>query len=176
MSLEKLFKDKSKFIPVEEDPTLSNLSSLQAYLNTLVSRNEITEEEKQEMRPKSARLGRAHGLPKIHKEFTNLPLFRPIVNTTGTVYYGVGKYLSKLLNPLTQNEYTLKDSFDAVSRIHQIPENLFEQGYQYVSFDVVSLFTNVPLKRTVNIILKRVYENKLVFTNLKKRTLKKTYT
>ena len=50
---------------------------------------------------------------------------------------------------------------------------MFENGYQYISFDVESLFTNVPIKRTVDIILKRIYEDKLVSTNLKKHTLKK---
>ena len=50
---------------------------------------------------------------------------------------------------------------------------MFENGYQYISFDVESLFTNVPIKRTVDLILKRIYTDKLVSTNLKKRTLKK---
>ena len=36
-----------------------------------------------------------------------------------------------------------------------------------------SLFTNVPLQRTINIILDRFYNNKLVATQLKKQTLKK---
>ena len=31
-------------------------------------------------------------------------------------------------------------------------------GYQMVSFDVVSLFTNVPLEETINIIIKRIYD------------------
>jgi len=46
-------------------------------------------------------------------------------------------------------------------------------GYKFVSFDVVSLFTNVPLKRTLDIILNRVYKDKLIQTTLKKSTLKK---
>ena len=40
-------------------------------------------------------------------------------------------------------------------------------------FDVASLLTNVPIKRTVDLISKRIYTDKLVSTNLKKRTLKK---
>ena len=39
--------------------------------------------------------------------------------------------------------------------------------------DVVSLFTNVPLNRTIKIILKRVCEEKLLETNLRRSTLKK---
>ena len=126
-----------------------------------------------EMRPKSARLGRAHGLPKIQKNYTNIPSFHHIVDTAGTAHYGLGKYLSNLLNLLTLNEYSLKDSLEATQRIHSIPTKLFVQGYRYVPFDVVSLFTNVSLKKTIEIILKRVYNDQLVQTKLKKRTLKK---
>ena len=45
-----------------------------------------------------------------------------------------------------------------------------------VSFDVVSLFTNVPLKRTINIIADRIYREKLIETKLRKHTLKKLIT
>ena len=48
-----------------------------------------------------------------------------------------------------------------------------ENGYQYILFDIESLFPNVPIKQTVDLILKRIYTDKLLSTNLKKRTLKK---
>ena len=114
-----------------------------------------------------------HELPKTHKAYANLPSFRPIIDTTSTPYYNIGKFLSSLLQPLTHNDYNLKDSFDAVKRIRSIPPELFDNGYQFVSFDVQSLFTNVPVKKTINIILDRVYNKKLINTNLKKRTMKK---
>ena len=100
------------------------------------------------MRPKNAKLAKAYLLPKSHKQFQHLPKFQPIIDTTGTTHYGVGKYLANLLNPLTTNEYTFRDSFDAAEKIRAIPKTLFDEGYVYVSFDVESLFTNVPLKRT----------------------------
>ena len=93
--------------------------------------------------------------------------------TTGTAHYNLSKFISKILNPLTQNEYSLSDSFQAVSDIQNIPQELFSEGYHLVSFDVVSLFTNVPLKRTIKIILDRVFEQNLISTTLSKRTLKK---
>ena len=116
------------------------------------------------LRPKAAHFGRAHGLPKVHKHYNDLPPFRPIIDTTGTQHYNVGKFLPKLLNPLAQNGYTLRDSFHAVSEIKSTPKELFSEGYRLVSFDVVSLFTNVPLTKTVKIILDRVLEEKLVTT------------
>ena len=172
-SVKSLFTNPSKFKKLGSDPTPSRLSSLQQYLNVLLKRGEISEQEYSFMRPKSAHFARAHGLPKIHKTYQTLPPFRPIVDTTNTTHYNVGKFLASLLNPLAQNEFTLSDSFEAVSNIQNIPQHLFNDGYQFVSFDVESLFTNVPLKRTVNIILNRIFTDKLLDTNLRKRTLKK---
>ena len=66
-------------------------------------------------------------------------------------------------------------SFDAVKRIKSIPPELFDDDYQFVSFHVQSLFSNVPVKKTINIILDRVYNKKSINTNLKKRTMKKLF-
>lgn len=81
--------------------------------------------------------------------------------------------MTQLLNPLTKNAYSLQDSFTAADKIKAIPQTLYDEGYKLISFDVVSLFTNVPLRKTVNVILDRVYKDKVIQTNLKKRTLKK---
>ena len=74
---------------------------------------------------------------------------------------------------LTENEFTVKDSFDAANEIQAIPSELVDEGYRFVSFDVTSLFTNVPLNRTIKIILKRIIEDKVIHTTLRKRTMKK---
>ena len=50
---------------------------------------------------------------------------------------------------------------------------LHKADYKSVSFDVESLFTSVPLKRTLSIIERRVYTEKLINTKLSKRELKK---
>ena len=172
--VEKLFQDKLKFKQILEDPTPSRLTSVQRYLKKLNKRGELTNDMYDKIRPKSAKLARAHGLPKIHKLFENIPSFRPIIDTTGTTHYSVGKYLSELLNPLTHNDYSLKDSFDAATRIRRIlPQVRENDDYMFISLDVASLFTNVPLKKTVNIILKRIYNEKQIPTSLSKRSLKK---
>ena len=77
------------------------------------------------------------------------------------------------MNPLTLNDFTLKDSLDATNKIQEIPKDLFDSGNKFVTLDVISLFTNVPLAKTINIILKRVYSEKLDTTNLTKRTMKR---
>jgi hypothetical protein len=155
-SISAMFADTTKFKLVNDlnsDICLTQLNTLQQYLRTIHNRGEIDDTTYKDIRPQSTRPARAHGLPKTHKHFDHLPSFRPIIDTTGTAYEFVAKYLSKLLYPLTFNEHKLKDSFDAVNRIHNISPTLFSEGYRFVSFDVTSLFTNIPLHKTVNIIL-----------------------
>ena len=67
----------------------------------------------------------------------------------------------------------VRDSFSAANKIREILKALFGEGYQFVSFDVESLFTSVPLNKAINIIVNRIYNNKLLNTNIKKHTMKK---
>ena len=60
-------------------------------------------DEKKATRPKFAQIARAQGLPKTHKPFEHLPKFRPIIDARNTPYHGISKFLSKLLNLLTEN-------------------------------------------------------------------------
>ena len=83
-------------------------------------------------------------------------------------HHHIEQYLSKIFQPLTINDYNIKDSLDAVNRINHILQKLF-----FVSFDVESIFKNVPLQTCLNVIIKRIYDNKLINTNIKKITTHK---
>ena len=41
-----------------------------------------------------------------------------------------------------------------------------------LAFDVVSLSTNVPLKETINIIIKRMYDKNEIKSNIQKQGMK----
>ena len=105
------------------------MKSLQSYHRNLVKINKITKTDFDMIRPKNAKPVRAHGLTKIHKEFSNIPKFRPIIDQTGTTQCLVEKSLASLLNLLTINEYSVKDLFDAANRIKGISQYLPENGY-----------------------------------------------
>ena len=73
-----------------------------------------------------------------------------------------------------KNDYSLKDTFDAAERIKKIHKELLRnEEYTLISLDVVSLFTNVSLRKIVNIVLDRVYNQKLIKTTLSRSVLKK---
>ena len=147
-------------------------TTLQNYLQNLCNRGEISKAEFDQIRPNNAKPARAHGLPKIYKTFTNIPKFRPIIDTTGSSHYLVGRYLAQLCS-LTNNEFTLRDSFKAVNSIQYIPSSLFVNGYKYVSFNVESLFTNVPIKKTISVILTQIYNDHAISTHPKSHSHKK---
>jgi len=92
------------------------------------------------MRPAGSRPPRLYGLPKIHKE--GVPL-RLIVSNIGAPTYQISKYLAGLLNRITGNSaHHVKNSFQFVQTLKSLrvqPEDLM------VRFDLVSLFTNVPI-------------------------------
>ena len=139
---------------------MTQLSTLQNYLRSLFKRGQLTGKQYKKLRPQNARTTRAYTLPKIHKTFTVLPRFRPIVDTRSKCYYNFGPYLTELLNPLTQNEFIIRYSFDAANKTKSIPPKVFEDVYIFSSFDVESLFTNVFI--IIN----------LELLNLKSKTLK----
>ena len=80
--------------------------------------------------------------------------------------------IAPYITSIDKYEFTLKYSFETVNRIEDIPSNLLVHGYKYVPFDAESLFTNVPIKKTIDVIPTRIYNDPSISTNLKKRSLK----
>ena len=87
-----------------------------------------------------------YALPKIHK--ADFPLRTNIIASVNSVTYSFSKYLSSLLKPLlgTISGSHIINSTDFVEKIRGI--DLTDKVM--VSFDVDSLFTNVPIDETLN--------------------------
>ena len=100
---------------------------------------------------------------------TELPL-RPIVSNIGTASYFLSKYLAKLLSPLSQSEYTVKNTKEFVQDFKRL--YVSKDNYKLVLFDVSSLFTNVPSDYTIDVILRRIYTEREIKTNITKKELK----
>ena len=113
--------------------------------------------------PVGSHFGILYGLAKVHKQLiNNCPPFRPILSAIGTPTYNIAKFLVPILKPLTTNDYTLKDTFEFSRDILNQNPNLF-----MASLDVDSLFTNIPLDETINIIIEKLFsENETHFYEL----------
>ena len=90
---------------------------------------------------------------------------RLIISNIGTATYETSKYLAEILSPLAKNMFTINNTKDFVNRLNELS---IEAEYKMVSFDVTSLFSNVPLDFTIDTILRKVYVEKLINTKLKK--------
>jgi hypothetical protein len=120
--------------------------------------------------PCGSRAGIMYGLPKIHKD--GVPI-RPIISACGTYNYKLAKYLVQILTPLISNsKYIIKDTFDFVNKVSKLPIN---NNQIMISFDVESLFTNIPTLETIEIILERAFKNTNTYEGLKRETLKELY-
>ena len=67
--------------------------------------------------------------------------FRPILSAINTPGYNLASVLKPILESLTHNEFTVKDSFSFAKEITKYDSSLF-----MVSLYVDSLYTNIPLK------------------------------
>ena len=96
--------------------------------------------------------GYIYGNVKIHK--SSPPPLRPIISQMSTPTYEVAKGLDKIIKKYLPQGKMLKSSTEFVDLLNsgEYVGNLF-------SLDVESLFTNVPVKRTINIILDKVYNH-----------------
>ena len=68
-----------------------------------------------------------------------------MVGTCGTFYYETAKFLASYLLPLTENEYSIKTVTDFAERLSNRTD---DDDEVLVSYDVSSLFTEVPLDET----------------------------
>ena len=97
--------------------------------------------------PKSNLPGRFYGLPKIHKP--DIPI-RPIVDYTSCATYQLAKYLKTKLKPLQKLVVSrLQNSLEFVDIMNEVT---IEPHETHVSFDVVALYTSVPIKESLDYI------------------------
>ena len=155
--------DAPNFKKLSTDTTKSNESKVQRTL--LKIKNKVDKSTYEKIYPSGSNPGKFYGTGKIHKleaeEITNvekLPL-RPIISNIGTATYETARYLCKLLAPLGKSDYTVSNTSEFVNKMRKVT---VPKEYQMITFDVKSLFTNVPLEETIKIILDKIYEEKLI--------------
>ena len=118
--------------------------------------------------PIGAQPGKLYGLCKVHKD--GHPM-RPIVSMIGTPEYELAKFLDGYIKPNIPKDFMLSSTSEFIEKL----QIYHPQGNEtMVSFDVSSLFTNVPLMETIDIVIDRLYgENAVVQPPIKKNTFRR---
>jgi hypothetical protein len=153
--MEVIINDPLTFKQIDKDPTIAEEDRLIRKLRQMKERGFINEAEYNHCYPTGSQPARLYGLPKVHK--TGTPL-RPILSASGTFNFGIAQLLVRRLSHLAKHPTIIEDTFKFVDELHSLDFDM--TTHKLVSFDVVSLFTMVPLKMTINIILDELYKDK----------------
>jgi hypothetical protein len=107
---------------------------------------------------------RLYGLPKVHKK--TVPL-RPIASINGSIYESLSRELYSIVSVLPESQIRCPQRQMLVNDICQIPVNS-----HMVSYDVTSLFTNVPLKESIEITIDLLDKQNSLPSDMDKATMR----
>ena len=135
-------------------------------------KNFLNEIEYDKFYPSGSAPARIYYTPKMHKfsSSDSFPKLRPIVSSIGTFNYNLARFLCCLLSPLVLHDYSCKYTFSFVSQI----KNANLSGKFLVSYDVTSLFANIPLQETIDMAIKLIF-NHNPNLNITRKELKKLF-
>lgn len=147
--MERLLDDKNTYRTLRTDPT----TKLQRENNNIVAdlqkHNHIDNWEKRKLYCSAATAPRIYGLPKIHKLGTPL---RPIVSSVQVPCYDLSKYVGQVLKNIISDDYNVKNSLQVKKQLENME---LDDDEVMVSFDVISLFTNIPVHLAIRNIMKK---------------------
>ena len=114
----------------------------------------------------------SYGSPKMYKFSSSdtFPKLRLIVSSIGTFNYDLACFLCDLLSPIVSDNFPCKDTFSFVSQI----KNANLSGEFLVSYDVTSLFTNIPFQEIIDIAINPML-NHNPNQNITKKELKELF-
>ena len=172
--MENFLSDQSKFqkIALKDDNFLNFITCQEKRIDKiykkLIDSNSMSQETRKHLKPVGIRPGIMYGSCKVHKKCVGAcPPFRPTLSALQTPTYKLAKYLVPVLESLTYNKYTVKDSFNLATEIVEQGSSNFME-----SLDIDSLFTNIPLEETIEICTNSRVKNSNIFHGLKNSEFK----
>ena len=135
---EKLKKDPINSIRVMVNKNLERILTDRSFPSSLVHNLQT---------PSTARTQLFYALPKTHKQTLKI---RPIVSACGGIFDRLGWLLQTILKPLVkQVSAHLNNTADLLQRFNDIDRNALK-GMIPISFDVVSLYTNIDTDEAID--------------------------
>ena len=118
-----------------------------------------------QIKPRGSQPARLYGLAKVRK--TNTPL-RPVVSMPGSAYHKIAVKVTEWLSVV--EECKINSSTQAINRSAQSVQ--LDEDEVLVSFDVVSLYTNVPVAEAIDVCTELLYAGKYELPPVDKTTFK----
>ena len=130
---------------------------MQRYLTELKKKQFLDDATYERLYSSGSQPSRLYGTSKVHKIKSNseVPSFRPIVSSIGSFNYNLSRFLCDMLTPFILTDYCTQDSFSFVKEVQEVSVS----EYFMVSYDVCSLFTNIPLNETIDLAVDIIFNN-----------------
>ena len=137
--MNELLRDRNTYEELRSDPVERVSAEFHRNIREIFSDNQFLIKKFQSI---GSKLPYLYGNVKTHKQ--GHPM-RPIISTIGSVSYFLSKFLVNLLKPLigSISSSHIKNSNDFVDKVKSAH---IDSNSLFVSFDVKSLFTNVPVE------------------------------
>jgi hypothetical protein len=121
--------------------------------------------------PRGSQPGRLYGMAKIHKP--GCPL-RPVLSALNTAEYSICKWLEAKIKPFYNNKWSVTSTQSFVECLNSIKP---QQSDVCVSFDIKSLYTNVPLDEVIDDVAEVLYGNETdsIFKTHQKKLTKQVF-
>ena len=171
--LEKMYNilsDSKKFVKssVVDEKHLNFIIGIEKKLAILLKKlkalKNISEVDYKKRKSRGFSFGVLYGFSKTYKKFPDkLPPFRPILSAIKTSSYNLAKYLAPLIEPITKNIFTVKNSFE-------FSKEICEKNSKYfmASLGLESLFTNISLEESIKICCDSLCKNQELLSHISK--------
>jgi len=161
-----ILENQTEFNKIDSDIFKLSLKledSLNRVLRKLLKENKIDKTFYNNAFSSGSSPGILYGLPKIHKP--NTPL-RPILSALSSHNFNLAKCLIPWVTPFTSNLHSINNSYNFKEWLLKI-ENVHQQFM--ASFDITSLYTNIPTSEAINILLNRIFTEQDIYHGLNKK-------
>ena len=125
-------------------PILKEEERVTNILKSLLDKGKLDKDLYEQIRPRGSQPARLYGLAKVHKN--NIPM-RPVLSMPGSAYHKVALYVAKCLSIVPQCK--INASTEQIS--NKLKEVILQEDEEIISYDVVSLYTNVPVLEAIEV-------------------------
>ena len=141
-------QDTATYQLLRKDPTPSLRLQINKTFAEILRRNEFrTLLINKMMSPPNTTTQNFYALPKTHKKTLKI---RPIISGVGGIFERLGWFLNHILQPLLQHiPAHIQSTNELIQRFNTVDKNALQDKLP-VSFDVVSLYTNIDITEAID--------------------------
>ena len=134
-----ILNDHTTYKLINKDPTNKITSEIGNLVKNWKNKRYIHLNLYKKLYVSDGELPSSYGLPKIHKEGHSLRL---IVSCINSAFYPLATFLKEIIDNTNKKNFSyVKNSFDLVNKLNG---KVIDKNFSIISFDVVSMYTNIP--------------------------------